>query len=66
MILIKIFSSLIAKFKESFIARSILLITGGAVFAQVLSILMSPIITRIYTPEEYGVLTIFIAIFRNV
>ncbi len=43
-------------------AKSVLLITGGTAFAQVINALLSPVITRIYTPEEYGILTVYIAV----
>lgn len=38
------------------------MLTGGAAFAQILNTALSPVITRIYTPEEYGVLTLFTAL----
>ncbi|MCA1010719.1 lipopolysaccharide biosynthesis protein [Halobacillus halophilus] len=52
------------KFKKLFenkFVRNIALVTSGTAFAQILSIVLSPIITRIYTPEEYGVLTVYIS-----
>jgi O-antigen/teichoic acid export membrane protein len=39
--------------------RSVILISGGTAFAQVVAMLSSPIITRIYSPEEYGIFTLF-------
>lgn len=42
--------------------KSIFLVAGGTGFAQVLNILLSPVITRIYGPEEYGILTLYTAI----
>lgn len=47
--------------KEGSFTKNVLMITGGAVFAQALSVLLSPIITRLYSPEQYGVLTVYIA-----
>lgn len=47
--------------KEGSFTKNVLMITGGAIFAQGLSVLLSPIITRLYAPEEYGVLTVYIA-----
>lgn len=41
--------------------RGVVLISGGTAFAQVVNTVMSPIITRIYSPEEYGVLTVYTA-----
>ena len=42
--------------------RNILIIAGGTAFAQALGFLLSPIITRIYSPSDYGVFTSFTAI----
>ncbi|MFL2105206.1 lipopolysaccharide biosynthesis protein [Desemzia sp. FAM 23991] len=44
--------------KGSF-TKNVLMITGGTVFAQGLSVFLSPVITRLYTPEDYGVLTVY-------
>jgi len=38
------------------------MIAGGTAFAQILNALLSPVITRIYSPREYGILTVYIAI----
>lgn len=43
---------------KSKLTRNILVITGGAAAAQVINMFFSPVITRIYTPEEYGVLAL--------
>lgn len=48
-------------YKSGF-AKNVAIIAGGTVFAQALSSLLSPLITRIYSPEEFGILTLFIAI----
>lgn len=42
--------------------RNVAILVGGTAFAQFLVILASPIITRLYTPEDFGVLAIFISI----
>nr|WP_277753237.1 oligosaccharide flippase family protein [Metabacillus mangrovi] len=42
--------------------KNIVLVASGTAFAQILSIAMSPIITRIYPPEEYGVLSVFVSL----
>jgi O-antigen/teichoic acid export membrane protein len=42
--------------------RNVLTLSGGTAFVQVLGILLSPIITRLYSPEEFGILTIYTAI----
>lgn len=43
-------------------ARSVIVLTGGAVFAQVINFIISPIITRIYSPVDYGILTVYNAV----
>lgn len=47
------------KIMKSNFAKSIILVIGGTVFAQLINIITSPIITRIYTPDEYGIFTVF-------
>jgi O-antigen/teichoic acid export membrane protein len=42
--------------------KNVLMITSGTAFAQILSITLLPIITRLYTPEEYGVISIYAAV----
>lgn len=49
------------KSKNNF-TRSVFLIVGGTAFAQFINSLVSPIITRIYSPEEYGILTVYTSI----
>jgi O-antigen/teichoic acid export membrane protein len=38
------------------------MITGGTAFAQVLGIILLPIITRLYPPEDYGILSVYGAV----
>lgn len=38
------------------------MLTSGTAFAQILTIALTPIVTRIYPPEEYGVLSIYVTI----
>ena len=49
------------KFKSNFV-KNILLLTGGTASAQILSVIFLPIITRLYTPEQYGVLSMYGAV----
>ena len=55
--------NIILFFKEkiggSSFGKSILLVASGTVVAQVLGIIFSPIITRIYPPGQYGILTAY-------
>ena len=50
------------KLGKSSLGKSITLIAGGTAFAQALGIIFSPIITRIYLPDQYGVLTAYTAV----
>jgi O-antigen/teichoic acid export membrane protein len=44
--------------KNSF-AKNVLLISGGTVIAQLVNMLFSPVVTRLYTPEDFGVLSVY-------
>ena len=39
--------------------KNVSMIVGGTVFAQIINILVSPVLTRIYQPEMYGVFSTF-------
>jgi len=41
------------------ILKNVLMLTGGAVLAQVINFLLSPVITRLYSPEDYGILSVY-------
>lgn len=47
--------------KNSFL-RSVLTVSSGTVVAQVVAILFQPVISRLYTPEDMGILANFVAI----
>lgn len=59
---VKKIKNLYSNFFNSSFAKSVMMITSGTIFAQALNTLLSPIITRIYSPEEYGVLTVYTAL----
>ncbi len=42
--------------------RSVLVLAGGTAFAQALTILISPIITRLYSPQDFGVLAVYVSL----
>lgn len=48
-------------FKSNF-GKNVIMITGGTAIAQILTIIVSPIITRMYSPDDYGILTVYTAI----
>ncbi|MDR2410594.1 MAG: oligosaccharide flippase family protein [Bacteroidales bacterium] len=43
-------------------AKNVLLLVTGTLFAQVINFCLSPVITRLYTPEDYGILAIYSSI----
>ncbi len=47
---------------KSEFSRNVLTLMTGTTIAQAIPIAISPILTRIYTPEDYGILAIFLAI----
>ena len=47
---------------EGSFAVDVLKIAGGTTFAQILSVLAAPILTRIYGPESYGLSALFVSI----
>lgn len=57
----RIINKLKATFSGDF-AKGVLTISSGTVIAQSLGIVLSPIITRLYSPTEYGILTVFTAV----
>ena len=54
---------MITKFKpKSDFTRNVLTLMTGTTIAQAIPVAISPILTRIYTPEDFGVFALFIAI----
>lgn len=49
------------KTKGSF-GRNVALLTGGTAFGQLIMVVATPVLTRLYTPEEFGILASFSAI----
>lgn len=43
-------------------ARNVSLLVGGTVSAQVLTVLASPLLTRLYSPEDFGLLAVYAGI----
>ena len=41
--------------KKSSFASDVLTLAGGTTFAQILTILAAPVLTRLYGPEDFGV-----------
>ena len=51
-----------ARFPESRFARSVAILAGSAALGQTVTVLASPILTRLYTPDDFGVLAVYSSI----
>jgi O-antigen/teichoic acid export membrane protein len=47
---------------KSEFSRNVLTLMTGTIVAQALPIVITPILTRLYTPEEFGVLALFVSV----
>jgi O-antigen/teichoic acid export membrane protein len=56
------FNKIKTKILRSEFNRNVLILMTGTTIAQAIPIAITPILTRIYTPEDFGVFAIFIAI----
>lgn len=54
--------SKIAKFGENSIMRNVMIVFTGTAASQAIAMLFSPVITRLYGPEAFGVLGVFLSI----
>ncbi|TXH62395.1 MAG: hypothetical protein E6Q84_01370 [Thiothrix sp.] len=52
---------LIRRIKTSYFAKNVAILFSGTAISQAIPIAVSPILTRIYTPDEFGLLAIYIA-----
>ena len=54
-------SSLWRRLPGGAFARNVLVIAGGSTLGQLLVVAASPLLTRLYTPEQFGVLGVYVA-----
>ena len=50
------------KFKENDFAKNIVTLLTGTTAAQIIPFALSPILTRLYSPDDFGVLALFFSI----
>jgi len=50
------------KLKHNIFFQNIAVVTGGNVIAKLIGIIAAPIITRLYTPEDYGIFSVFLSV----
>ena len=58
----KLFNRLVIKFKSNEFLRNTSILVGGTVIAQLVSISSSPVLSRIFTTEDFGLFATFMAI----
>ena len=51
---------------EGSFARNVGMLTGGTAFAQALTVLALPLLTRLYTPEDFELLAVYVAVLSMV
>jgi O-antigen/teichoic acid export membrane protein len=49
-------------FSAGNIGKAVAIVAGGAVFGQIITILLMPIVTRLYSPEAMGIQSLFVSI----
>ena len=54
--------TMIRQRRKSNFAKDVLKLVSGAVFAQVLSVLAAPVLTRLFAPDAFGILAVFMSI----
>ena len=60
--MIDLFSKIRHIFPQSKFARNVTLIASGTAFGQGILVLASPLLTRLYSPEDFGILAVFSSI----
>jgi O-antigen/teichoic acid export membrane protein len=55
----KLTSTLKKALPKNAFARGVSVLVGGTVGAQALMVLASPLLTRLYTPEDFGLLVVY-------
>lgn len=57
-----IIKRLVNRIRGSVFGKSVLMLAGGTAIAQVLNIATSPIISRLFSPDDFGVLSVYTSI----
>ncbi|SEH18290.1 Membrane protein involved in the export of O-antigen and teichoic acid [Sphingopyxis sp. YR583] len=55
-------SSLFAQAKRSLFVRNVAIMMGGTLIAQAIPVLISPLLTRLYTPAELGIFAVYFSL----
>lgn len=57
-----IMASLIRRLRSSELVSNVLILMSGTAIAQAISWIAAPVLTRIFTPDSYGVLAVFVSL----
>ena len=58
----RVFPRLQPMFRRGGVVRNVIVLAGGTALAQVLTVAFSPVITRLYTPHDFGLLSVYTSI----
>ncbi len=56
------FKSLIGKLKSNIFFQNVAIVASGSIIARIIGLFTSPVLTRIYSPEDYGIFSFFSAV----
>lgn len=54
-------NDLISKYKSNAVIKNLMLLMSGSIIAQVFPVLVAPILSRLYSPDEFGILGTVVA-----
>lgn len=54
-------TGILKNIKDNQFARNVSVLASGTIAVQIISTLISPVLSRLYTPEDYGLLAVFIS-----
>lgn len=57
-----LFGRLKARLTSGSFFANVAILAGGTAFAQGLSVLLAPVLTRLYSPDDFGVMTVYVSL----
>lgn len=55
-------SGYLNRFKGNRLVKHVMVLAGGTAFAQLITVLLLPVLTRLYTPEDFNVFAVYVAL----
>ena len=53
---------MLEKFQKSEFTRNVFTLTSGTAIAQAIPVVLSPVLSRLYSPEDFGILALFMSV----